>query len=320
MLTMRRFTPGGDAPARGRPRRHGPPLRRPSSSHGPEAADGEPLDLVANLSVGVPLATICGMMGVPESDWTDILALDRHADVPRPSPPSTSGPGRRLRDIRRRLGPGVPRVPRGTASPTGAAAARRRRPGHASWSHATIDGEPLNDQQLHGYLSLLIGAGNETTRNAITGGVKALLEHPAERDRLAADPDGLVETAVEEILRWTSPVIQFARTATGRLRAGRHHDPGRRHGRAVVPVGQPRRAPVPRPLPLRRRPHAEPPPRVRLRTALLPRRQPGPLGAAGRVPRAGAPPAPPRAGRRSRHGSATCTWAPSQSLPVRWVD
>ena len=60
----------------------------------------------------------------------------------------------------------------------------------------------------------MIGAGNETTRNAITGGVKALLEHPGERDRLTADPDGLIETAVEELLRWTSPVIQFARTAT----------------------------------------------------------------------------------------------------------
>ena len=56
--------------------------------------------------------------------------------------------------------------------------------------------------------------GNETTRNTITGGVRALLEHPAEAARLAADPDGLVVTAVEEILRWVSPVIQFARTAT----------------------------------------------------------------------------------------------------------
>jgi cytochrome P450 len=60
----------------------------------------------------------------------------------------------------------------------------------------------------------LIGAGNETTRNAITGGVMALLQHPDQRDLLADDPAGLVETAVDELLRWTSPVIQFARTAT----------------------------------------------------------------------------------------------------------
>jgi len=73
---------------------------------------------------------------------------------------------------------------------------------------------PLSDQQLHGYLELLVAAGNETTRNAIAGGVAALVEHRDQAVRLASDPDGLVETAVEEILRWASPVIQFARQAT----------------------------------------------------------------------------------------------------------
>jgi len=79
--------------------------------------------------------------------------------------------------------------------------------------HATVDGKPLSQQQLHGYLNLLIGAGNETTRNSITGGVAAFAAHRAERDRFAASPLALLETTVEEILRWTSPVIQFARTA-----------------------------------------------------------------------------------------------------------
>jgi cytochrome P450 len=102
-------------------------------------------------------------------------------------------------------------------------AERRARPGDdlaTALVHATIDDVPLTDQQLHGYLVLLVGAGNETTRNAITGGVHALLEHPSERDRLAADPNGLVETATEEILRWTSPVVQFARTATTDVELG----------------------------------------------------------------------------------------------------
>jgi cytochrome P450 len=123
-------------------------------------------------------------------------------------------PGETSKDIRRRLG-------REFHEWRDQLIAQRRAAGPDSGEdlatllvHATIDGQPLDDQQLHGYLSLLIGAGNETTRNAITGGVQALLEHPEERDRLAADPDGLVETAVEELLRWTSPVIQFARTAT----------------------------------------------------------------------------------------------------------
>ena len=94
---------------------------------------------------------------------------------------------------------------------------RRRQPGDdlaSALVHSTIDGVALTDQQLHGYLVLLVAAGNETTRNAISGGVHTLLQHPGERDRLAADPAGMIGTATEEILRWTSPVVQFARTAT----------------------------------------------------------------------------------------------------------
>jgi len=60
---------------------------------------------------------------------------------------------------------------------------------------------------------LLTAAGSETTRNAFTGGVYALLQHRAELTRLEGDP-GLLPTAVEEILRWTSPVIPFARTGS----------------------------------------------------------------------------------------------------------
>jgi cytochrome P450 len=76
-----------------------------------------------------------------------------------------------------------------------------------------VDGCPLTPQQLNGYLTLLLGAGNETTRNATSRGVTALLQHPDQMERLVADPT-LLEPAVEEILRWTSPVIHFARTAT----------------------------------------------------------------------------------------------------------
>jgi cytochrome P450 len=177
-----------------------------------KAAHGEPIDLVANLSVGVPLATICGLMGVPESDWYRILAWTDMLMFPTVAAEHVQA-GETARDIRRRLG-------REFHDYRAQLITDRRNQGPAGDDlasilvHATIDGGELDDQQLHGYLSLLIGAGNETTRNAITGGVKALLEHPDERDRLTADPDGMIETAVEELLRWTSPVIQFARTAT----------------------------------------------------------------------------------------------------------
>src|SRR5262249_50588590 len=58
----------------------------------------------------------------------------------------------------------------------------------------------------------LVVAGNETTRNATTGGLLALIQHPGEFRKLKANP-GLIKSAVEEIARWTSPVIQFTRTA-----------------------------------------------------------------------------------------------------------
>ncbi len=79
--------------------------------------------------------------------------------------------------------------------------------------NARVNGELMNDQQLIGYLFQLIGAGNDTTRNTLAGGVKALLEHPAELARLCAQPD-LIVSACDEMLRWTSPVLSFLRTAT----------------------------------------------------------------------------------------------------------
>jgi cholest-4-en-3-one 26-monooxygenase len=67
--------------------------------------------------------------------------------------------------------------------------------------------------ELLSYFFLLVVAGNETTRNSASGGLLALIENPAELAKLQADPS-LVNPAVEEIVRWTSPVIQFCRTAT----------------------------------------------------------------------------------------------------------
>jgi cholest-4-en-3-one 26-monooxygenase len=67
--------------------------------------------------------------------------------------------------------------------------------------------------ELLSYLLVLVVAGNETTRNATTGGLLALIEHPDRFRRLKREP-GILKPAVEEIVRWTSPVIQFSRTAT----------------------------------------------------------------------------------------------------------
>jgi cytochrome P450 len=61
---------------------------------------------------------------------------------------------------------------------------------------------------------LLVAAGNETTRNAISHGMKALCDYPEERRKWAADFDGLAPTAIEEIVRWATPVIHMRRTCT----------------------------------------------------------------------------------------------------------
>ena len=80
--------------------------------------------------------------------------------------------------------------------------------------HAEIDGDSLDDDSLvHETLLILIG-GDETTRHVISGGVEELLAHPDQAARLAADPAALMPGAVEEMLRWVSPIKNMARTAT----------------------------------------------------------------------------------------------------------
>jgi cholest-4-en-3-one 26-monooxygenase len=85
--------------------------------------------------------------------------------------------------------------------------------------HANVDGEALGGLDFNMFFFLLVIAGNETTRNAISGGMQALFEHPAERAKLAAQPK-LLDTAVDEIVRWVTPVLQFRRTATRDLELG----------------------------------------------------------------------------------------------------
>ena len=76
-----------------------------------------------------------------------------------------------------------------------------------------VDGEQLSELEFDSFFLLLAVAGNETTRNLISGGMLALIENPAERARLLADPS-LLPSAVEEMLRYVSPVMHFRRTAT----------------------------------------------------------------------------------------------------------
>ncbi|OJZ71638.1 cytochrome [Mycobacterium paraffinicum] len=96
------------------------------------------------------------------------------------------------------------------------AAQKRAEPGDdiaTSLLRAEVDGQRLNDIEFNMFVLLLINAGGETTRNLVAGGILALMEHPDQWQRLTANPS-LMPSAIEEMLRYVSPVMNFVRTAT----------------------------------------------------------------------------------------------------------
>ena len=170
--------------------------------------DGE-ADLVLDYAVKLPLATICDLMGLDVEDWSKVHKYTEMGfnDVENMR---WAEPGETYDDLRFRMGKDFSAY---IGSIIEDCQAEPRDDLTGAVIQGEVDGCPLNTQQLTGYITLLLGAGNETTRNATTSGVTALLQNPDQIDRLLAD-ESLIELAVEEILRWTSPVVQFARTAT----------------------------------------------------------------------------------------------------------
>lgn len=94
---------------------------------------------------------------------------------------------------------------------------RRRHPGDditSALMQADVDGKRLSATEFGSFVILLAAAGNDTTRTALAWAVHLLSLHPDQRDALAGDFDGLHANAIEEILRWSSPVLHMRRTAT----------------------------------------------------------------------------------------------------------
>ena len=167
------------------------------------------IDFVHELACKLPVAAICEMADVPREDWDKIFHWTEIL-VGAGDPEYQVAGETREETLRRNS--------REWDDYTIAMIENRREVGCTGddlvsmLARAEIDGEQLTQRELLNYITLLLAAGNETTRNAMTGGVQALLEHPDQLQKLVDNPS-LVDSAVEEILRWTSVVIQFARTA-----------------------------------------------------------------------------------------------------------
>jgi len=162
-------------------------------------------DFVADLTAPLTLHVLADMLGVPRADWRLMFRWTNQIAGASDSEYQTGdAPIHGVEDARHGL----------FSYFTELAAERRKAPRDDMVSvlaNATVDGRPMPAFELLSYFLLLVVAGNETTRNAASGGLLALVENPSQMRRLRAGP-GLVPTAVEEIVRWTSPVIQFCRT------------------------------------------------------------------------------------------------------------
>jgi methyl-branched lipid omega-hydroxylase len=169
-----------------------------------ENPDGS-AELVAALAGPLPLQIICDMMGIPEDDrqrvfyWTNVILGFGDPDIATDYDQFVK-----------------------VAMDIGAYAAaladdRRVHPGEdltTSLVQAELDGERLTSAEVASFFILLVVAGNETTRNAISHGVLALSRHPDQRDVWWSDYDTIAPTAVEEVVRWASPVAYMRRTVT----------------------------------------------------------------------------------------------------------
>lgn len=172
-------------------------------------------DFVLDVASQLPLAVICGMMGIPEEDWPRMFRLTNKVlgggdpEYQDEVPEDQRGTGEAARIT----------VNAGTFQMFGFFSqmlqerkAERREDLVSLLVDSEIEGEALTDEDILWFCFLLILAGNETTRNAISGGLLAFFENPDQKRKLIGDL-GLMPSAVEEVLRYTSPVTHMARVA-----------------------------------------------------------------------------------------------------------
>jgi cytochrome P450 len=173
-------------------------------------------DFVEEISRQLPIRVLARIMGVPNADLPMCIELG-DAMIAQTDPEYSRGVIDKEDTSEYRLLPfRSPAANELTAYGHRLAAERRREPRDdliTNLVQAEVDGEHLSEQEFDNFFCLLIVAGNETTRHAITHGMLAFTEHRDQWDRLMKDP-GLMALAVEEILRWGSVTMHFRRTAT----------------------------------------------------------------------------------------------------------
>jgi cytochrome P450 len=198
-------------------------------------ADRGRCDLATDVAADLPLLTLAEVMGVPASDrlllfdWSnrvigyqdDEYSASAHFDPLTASPMASAAMAARTAMVP--PAPGAPHDPRSRqaladmfAYAHALAAHKRRHPGNDVMSillAAEADGRGVTTEEFENLFFLFAVAGNETLRNGIPGGLLTLLRHPAQLRRLLADRT-LINTAVEEMLRYWTPVTHFRRTAT----------------------------------------------------------------------------------------------------------
>ncbi|WP_217553280.1 cytochrome P450 [Streptomyces sp. GbtcB6] len=192
------------------------------------ALDRGRFDAVEHLATAVPIRVLCRMLGVPAADeplmveLSDRLIANTDPDLSEVQPDSPESERYRLLPFR------SPAALEMHAYANALRAERTVRPPDdvvTRLAQARIDELPLSEQEFQAMFLLLLVAGNETTRSALSLGIQAFLDHPGQWELLLAGAD--LDAAVEEVLRWTTPLHHFRRTATRdtelrgrRIRAG----------------------------------------------------------------------------------------------------
>jgi cytochrome P450 len=170
-------------------------------------ADRDEFDLVEDVAGLLPSYVIAEMLGIPRQDGAKLYRLTEtlHAD------PASQPEGAALAAVLEMF-----------SYANGVWQEKRAHPEDdlaSALVTAEVDGHRLDEIDFNLFFLLLIDAGGDTTRNLVAGGMDALFSRPDERERLTADL-GLLPTAIEEMLRWTSPVIYMRRTATADTELG----------------------------------------------------------------------------------------------------